>query len=145
MAKKYTWRLTMTTKYRPELKAILKDLVELGYSCYITREDSYFVYGFIITPNDNVLYIQRDTYAQRGWVITFKFVPSGEFGNACVALPEPFRNISVDTIAMAEKNGLAFAKNLGATLYKNSKELFTSIPHFEKQYIHLRKSRSAYN
>lgn len=135
----------MAKKYRPELKAILKDLVELGYSCYITREDSYFVYGFIITPNDNVLYIQRDTYAQRGWVISFKFVPSGEFGNACVALPEPFRNISVDTIVMAEKNGLAFAKRLGVTLYKNSKEFLTSSQYSKKNYIHLRKSRSAYN
>lgn len=134
----------MATKYRPELKAILKDLVELGYSCYITREDSYFVYGLIVTPNDNVLYIQRDTFAWRGWVFTFMYVPSWEHGSGCTALAEPVQNISVDTIAMAEKNGLAFAKNLGATLYKNSKELFTSIPNFEKQYIHLRKSRSAY-
>lgn len=109
-------------EYRQELISAMQDLTKNGFKCFILKEKSDYMYGHVITPNDNVIYIQRDTFHWRGWTFSLQYKPSKNTGSGCQCLEEPVNAITVETILQAEKEGLAFAKKLKATLYKNSQE-----------------------
>jgi hypothetical protein len=103
--------------YREELTGILETLKESGYKTYIHKNNCY---GYIITPSDNIMYIQRDSFEWRGWTFSLQYVPDQKTGSGCQCLEEPVNTVTSDTIAQAEKEGLAFARRLGAKLYNGS-------------------------
>ena len=99
-----------------ELETILRNLVQSGYRCYSTTKGAW---GYIITPSDNVLSIQRDTYEFRGWTFSLAYVPGGN-GSGCMCLEEPVQTVTAETVRQAESEGLSFAKSFGAKLYASS-------------------------
>jgi len=117
----------MKNDYRQELIEGMKELVKNGFKCFIKKEDPSYLYGFMITPQDNVLYIQRDSFEWRGWTTTLQYKPSKKNGSGCFCFEEPFQRITVETILEAEKEGLNFARKLRATLYNNSEEYLKNL------------------
>jgi hypothetical protein len=110
--------------YREELLKGMKELIKENFKCYILKENNSFLYGFIITPKDNIIYIQR---AYLGWITTLKYIPSKDTGSGCNCLEEPFQTITKDIIVESEREGLIFAKKLKAQLYKNSNEFINKL------------------
>jgi hypothetical protein len=108
--------------YRQELINVMQELAKNGFKCFILKENPSYLYGHVITPNDNVIYIQRDSFHWRGWTFSLQYKPGKKTGSGCQCLEEPVNTITVDIILRAEKEGLAFARRLKATLYKNSQE-----------------------
>jgi len=109
-------------EYRQELINSMKDLSKEGFKCFILKERPGFMYGHIITPNDNVIYVQRDGFNWRGWTFSLKYKPSRKTGNGCQCLEEPVQSITPEIICRAEREGLQFARKLGAKLYGSSQE-----------------------
>jgi len=121
----------MREQYRQELIEGMKELSKNGFRCFIHKKDPSFLFGFVITPNDNVIYIQRDSYEFRGWSTSLNYVPSRENGSGCQCFEEPFQDITTDIILEAEKEGLRFARKLKAKLYNNSEEYLKNMWHPE--------------
>lgn len=117
----------MKEQYRKELINIMEELVENGFRCFILKEDNHYVYGFVISPSDNVLYIQRDSFEWRGWTITLKYWPDKNNGGGCLCFENPITDITPELMFEAEREGLDFAHKLGATLYNNSDEFFENL------------------
>ena len=107
---------------KKELGEILKELVKDGYKCYNQkREDS--LYGYIITPSDNVLYIQYDFLG--GYKFSFNYIPTKNCGTGCQCLEKGVGKVTKEIVEQAEKEGFAFAIRLKANLYKNSEQWFS--------------------
>jgi len=102
---------------KSELILIMQMLAQHGYKCFTTTKGEY---GFIITPSDNVLYIQRDTYWWQGWTFSLAYIPSTKNGSGCGCLEDPVQEVDVATVERAESEGLSFALRLGAELYRDS-------------------------
>lgn len=111
-------------EYRNELIEAMKKLSKEGFKCFIIKENPSYLYGHIITPNDNVIYIQRDTFTWRGWTTSLAYKPNKNTGTGCACFEEPFQTITKDIILNSEIEGLRFAKKLKATLYKSNQEWF---------------------
>lgn len=88
---------------------ILSSLTPYGYKCYATSRGDW---GYIITPNDNVLYLQHNYFG--GWSFMLEYLPSRECGSGCQCLKDPVSDITEDTVKRAETEGLLFAQKLGA-------------------------------
>lgn len=110
------------TEYRNELINSMRELSKYGYICRILNETPGFLYGYIITPSDNIIYVQRDSFEWRGWTFSLEYPPTSKNGTGCGCLEEPVNSITVEIMEQAEKEGLVFAKSLGAKLYKSSAE-----------------------
>lgn len=110
---------------RQELINFMEKASLKGYQCFILKEDPSYLYGFFITPNDNVLYIQRDYFS--GWTFTLKYVPSRQNGQGCQCLESPVSNLSITILEQAEREGLQFAYKLKAELYKNSQQFLKKL------------------
>lgn len=108
--------------HREELVNSMQGLSKNGYKCFILRENPSFLYGFAITPSDNIIYIQRDSFHWRGWTFSLEYKPSKKTGSGCQCLENPVQEITPEIIREAENQGLAFARRLKATLYNNSEE-----------------------
>lgn len=106
-------------RYREEMRQSMLELSKNGYKCYMVDRDG-FLYGYMITPSDNVLCVQRDNWAYRGWNFSFKYVPRKETGSGCSCLEDPTPDMSIETVQRAEKEGSNFAYRLKATRYKSS-------------------------
>ena len=113
--------------YRQELINSLKELSIEGFRCFILKENPSFLYGFIITSSDNVLYIQRDAFKTRGWTLTLEYKPSKKNGTGCQCFDNPFETITKDIVLQAEQEGMLFAKKLDAELYENSNEFIEKL------------------
>ena len=111
---------------RDELIEGMKELTRNGYKCFMLKEDPLHTFGFVVTPKDNVIYIQPNNF-HMGWETTLKYKPSTKNGNGCRCLTEPFINITTDNIIKSENEGLIFARKLGATLYKSSSEYIDNL------------------
>jgi len=109
-------------EYRAKLIESMKDLAANGYKCFIEPEDSQYLYGHVITPLDNVLYVQRDSFDWRGWTFSLQYVPGRKNGSGCGCLEDPVNDLSLAIWERAEREGLAFARKLGATLYESSEK-----------------------
>lgn len=114
----------MKNNYREELINSMKELSKEGFRCFILKENPSYMYSYVITPSDNILYIQRDSFEWRGWTVTLKYVPSQKNGSGCQCLEEPFETITKEVILQNEVEGLQFARKLKAVLYKSSAEYF---------------------
>lgn len=108
--------------HREELVNSMQGLSKNGCKCFILRENPSFLYGFAITPSDNIIYIQRDSFHWRGWTFSLEYKPSKKTGSGCQCLENPVQEITPEIIREAENQGLAFARRLKATLYNNSEE-----------------------
>lgn len=104
---------------KKELNESLKMLANNGYKCYTTTPEGWN-YGYIITPKDNVLYIQWEYFG--GWSFSLQYKASYSCGTGCKCFDEPIFDITVSEVERAELEGLRFAMTLKAPLYKNSDE-----------------------
>lgn len=112
--------MTRTERDREFLKEVLANLKESGMRTFICKDTSY-CYGFIVTVNGNVLEIE-ESYG--GFKCSLEYVPSHQLGSGCACSESPISNISKKAIEEMERNGLAFARKLGAKLYNGSKYFF---------------------
>lgn len=104
----------------------MSKLSKEGFKCFILKENKNYCFGYVITPSDNVLYIQRESY-NMGWDISLKYKPSRQTGNGCSCNDRPFQDITKEDILQAETSGLQFAYRLGAKLYKSSEEFLKQL------------------
>ena len=111
-------------EYRKELVDAMENLSKEGFKCFILKENPSYMYGYVVTPNDNIIYIQRDSFNWRGWTFSLQYVPSRKNGSACQCLEEPVQEINKEIILQAEQEGLKFARKLRAKLYHSSQEFF---------------------
>jgi len=111
-------------EYRKELVDAMENLSKEGFKCFILKENSNYMYGYVVTPKDNIIYIQRDTFNWRGWTFSLQYVPSRQTGSGCQCLEEPVHEINAEIILQAEQEGLKFARKLKAKLYNSSQEFF---------------------
>lgn len=88
-----------------------------SYRVLKSDSDNYF---FVITPQDNVIYIQCAEYS--GMNAALEYQPSTQNGGGCRCNDEAFYSMSLDLLILLERNGLAFANRLGAKLYSKSED-----------------------
>lgn len=88
-----------------------------GYRVLKSDSDNYF---FVITPQDNVIYIQCAEYS--GMNASLAYQPSAQNGGGCRCNDEAFYSMTQDLLILLERKGLAFAKYLGAKLYSKSED-----------------------
>lgn len=108
------------------MKSTIEAMKKAGYTVYaanhrdgLSSDTSNYV--FAITPSDNVLYMQRGHFG--GWEISLQYKPSRENGSGCRANDiQPYNTITANVLAEAERENLAFARELRATLYTSSEE-----------------------
>lgn len=110
---------------RLELINFMREASQKGYQCYILKEDPFYLYGFFITPNNNIIYIQPESFG--GWTFTLKYIPSQKNGSGCQCLENPVSNLSIEILEQAEKEGLQFARQLKAKLYQNSDQFLKKL------------------
>ena len=108
------------------MKTAIEAMKKAGYTVYAAKHrdglsSDTSTYVFAITPNDNVLYIQRGYFG--GWEISLQYQPSRENGRGCRANDrQPYDELTLAVLQEAERENLAFASDLRATLYKSSEE-----------------------
>lgn len=88
-----------------------------GYRVLKSDSRNYF---FVITPQDNVLYIQCAEYS--GMNAALEYQPSRQNGSGCSCSDEAFYSMTQDLLILLERKGLAFADQLGAKLYSKSED-----------------------
>ena len=108
------------------MQAVIDTLKQNGYTVYASKHNKGLSsdtseYVFAITPSDNVLYVQRGRFG--GWEISLQYQPSRKNGSGCRANEkQPYNAITKEVLEEAERENLAFARELHATLYKSSDE-----------------------
>jgi len=108
--------MTITEK-KEFIREILLFAKENGYRAFEnTRSDS--AYGWIITPQNNIIYIQKGYFW--GYDMSLQYVPSRENGSGCSCNEESLTEIRLDILVDMENKGLNFARKLGAQLYSKS-------------------------
>lgn len=118
-------------RLREELTEAMKTLTSKGFTCYLLKENKDgYLYGYIVTPNRNVIYIQQDDY-RMGWMFSLQYVPSRSTGGGCGCLDNPVWDITEEIILKAEREGLAFARKLKATLYASPEKWLADYWHPE--------------
>ena len=96
-----------------------------GYKVFKTTSLNYH-YFFVITPSDNILYIQLDEFF--GMCASFEYQPGPNTGRGCGcgcgkgSERLRFYEITRELLEELEKDGLYYARRLKANLYKNSDE-----------------------
>ena len=99
---------------------ILKLAKENGCESYITKADDAYDYGFMIFPDDTVMYIQNGDFW--GWDFTIEYIPSRQTGTGCRCNDESISAVDWNTLLELKADGLKFARRLGAKMYKSADE-----------------------
>lgn len=99
---------------------ILKLAKENGCECYITPGDDAYDYGFIIFPDDVVMYVQNGDFW--GFDFSIQYVPSQGNGTGCRCNEESVSFVDWLELMKQKRNGLTFANYLGAKMYKSADE-----------------------
>ena len=104
---------------RQELLEGLKVAKDNGYRAFVSKRGCY---GWIVTE-ENILYVQINW---RGWDFSFEYMPSRNIGSGCACnlSKQPIGAITIDIINKMERDGMAFAKELGAKRYANPMDFF---------------------
>lgn len=101
----------------------LKMLSCNGYKVYLTDNSDKLggtFYAHIITPLDNVMYMQKNDY-NVGWDFSLEYIPSQKHGSGCEAKKQVASyELTLDKMKEIEQEGLNFAFKLGAEKYKSS-------------------------
>lgn len=99
-----------------------------GYTILYTPSDEWF---FVITPKNNVLYIQIAYFG--GYSISFQYTPSRKTGSGCDCVQSNNKfnnayigNFSLEDMKILENNGLNYAHKLKAKLYSSPEEWLDS-------------------
>ena len=88
-----------------------------GYKAYAVNGHDTF--GYLVTPNDNVLVVNKGDFG--GVTFTFAYVPSKETGTGCSCCDDAQYKVNLNILERLERDGLDFAKKIGAPRYANSK------------------------
>ncbi|WP_270324952.1 hypothetical protein [[Eubacterium] hominis] len=114
-----------------QMKQELLRLKEYGYEIYAS-ENRYYNWFFVVTPNKNILYIQKGDLF--GFNVSLEYIPSNEYGSGCACNDndEDVKYMDLQTIQELEKEGLELAHELGAQLYKNIEQAKKHIYKFEE-------------
>jgi hypothetical protein len=108
--------MTNRIKYNKEIiRTLLEYATTQGYKCYETKRE-FSAYGWLITPNGNILYVQPDDYCG-GYRFSLKYKPRKDTGSGCSCNDEPLHRVTLGTLQQIEQAGLNFANELKATLY----------------------------
>lgn len=107
-----------------DLLEVLKEIKGYGLKVFI-RTDARYAYGFIVTENDNVLYIEASYFY--GYDFSLRYIPTEENGRGYKINGDPITEISKSIIEQLESDGLDFAHGIKAPLYKNSEEFFNEL------------------
>lgn len=110
--------MTNRTKYNKEIiRTLLEYAATQGYKCYETQS-KFYAYGWLITPNGNILYVQPGDY-YGGYRFSLKYKPRKDTGSGCSCnnYDEPLYKVTLETLQQIEQAGLNFANELKATLY----------------------------
>lgn len=89
---------------------------ELGYRAL--RVQGHDTFGFLITPNDNVLAVNEGTFG--GLTFVFEYIPSVNHGSGCSCNDDAIYEINAEALKRLETSGEEFAKEIGAKRYRNS-------------------------
>lgn len=103
------------------LTVIFKNIKQHGYTGYINKNSDY---GFIITPHNNILYVQL--YPAAGWNFNLQYKPSKDNGTGCQCLEDCVPELTLSVIKQAEIEGLEFARKLKPEFYKSPEQWFES-------------------
>ena len=98
------------------IKEVLKMASNAGYRCFEVNSKFYY-YGFMITPNNNILYIQAGDFY--GVNISLEYIPGPKTGGGCRCNVEALTTVTIETLQEMENEGLIFARKLKAKLYDN--------------------------
>lgn len=101
---------------------------ESGYEAY--KVGDYTSFGYVITPRGNVLGVSEATFNRGGVTFSFEYKPSRINGRGCSCMETTDeqdlgispQKLNADTLKQFEDNGLTFARELRAQLYKNVDE-----------------------
>ena len=106
------------------VREIMAEAMKHGYKAYtINNSDEY---GFLITPNGNVLHVGRATWGN-GVVFSLEYKPSRRCGSGCSCHDDDdydwgFTKVTIKGLEDFEKAGLKFARELKAPMYRNPEE-----------------------
>ena len=107
--------------YEEQKKLIEEAIQEIkaieGYTVMRNPERQYF---FVITPKDNVLYVQHGEWT--GLDVSLQYRPGRETGRGCRCNDDPVYHFDEETLKRLEANGLAFAHKLKAKMFNSSDE-----------------------
>lgn len=109
---------------------ILKLAKENGCECYITPGDDAYDYGFIIFPDDVVMYIQNGDFW--GFDFTIEYIPSRQNGSGCRCNEESITVVDWDELLHQKADGLAYARKLGARFYPSAATFKAKLWNFDK-------------
>lgn len=113
---------------RKSVEQILKFAAkQKGYKAYVVDNGGYY-YGYIITPRDNILSVSNGEFF--GAFVSLQYVPTAKNGSACSChgnkkVYEDHYIMSVDSVddlVKLEDEGLRYARQLKAKMYKDSNE-----------------------
>ena len=122
-----------------ELHTALKKLTTQGYTCYISKPGRC-PDGIIVTPSNNVLYVERSAQYNWGWEISLRCLPS-QHGVACYGLPEPVEELNLHEVKRAETACLQLAKRIGAKPY-SSDEFFKATNKIRGYFTKVRRPKN---
>jgi len=117
---------------RHDLAAVLQMAKANGCECYITKHESGYDYGYMIFSEalymgnfvfplpDVIMYIQNGDFW--GWDFSIEYIPSRENGTGCRCNEESVCSIDWNGLLQQKADGLAFARKLGAKLYRSADE-----------------------
>lgn len=91
--------------------------------CKAYKVKNYETFGYIITPNGNVLSVNKSEWGA-GVTFSLAYIPSQKNGSGCACMEGNdhdfgINEINADIIAHYENKGLEFARRLKATLYSS--------------------------
>lgn len=115
---------------RHDLAAVLQLAKVNGCECYITNHDSGYDYGFMVFQDGVIMYIQNGDFW--GWDFSIEYIPSRENGTGCRCNEESVCSIDWNGLLQQKADGLAFARKLGAKLYRSADEWKAKKWNFEK-------------
>ncbi len=105
---------------RMGIVSILKTAKANGCECYVTPGDDAYNYGFIIFPDNTVMYVQNGDFW--GFDFTIEYIPSRQNGSGCRCNDESVSIVDWEELLEQKRKGLTFANELGAKLYKSADE-----------------------
>lgn len=111
------------------VREMLLKAIEIGCKAYMVEGHNSF--GYIVTPNGNVLGVNKATWGT-GVNFCLEYNPDQKTGRGCSchASTEEWdfgiRNLDAKTLNKLEKEGLKYAHQLKAKLYKNPEEWMES-------------------
>lgn len=117
----------MSTK-KEDLSLVLDFAKKHGYKAYIHLDkDEYYIYGWLVTPSNNILYIQHAPLIG-GFDVSLQYKPDVSTGSGCGCNKAPIHTFTVEILQQLEQNGLALARRFGAILYTEEEKAkyFTS-------------------